>query len=255
MGSSTDKNKKNIILCIGCSHSIGAYDLKNDIIDYNGWIKYMSDNIITNKRWRGISMPGCGILHYTLFLNELDKFSALRDHIDTIIIQHTSELRMTVRIYDDEMSGVLPGDSFNRLVYESSKSFFATEHIYEPFYLGGTGMNLFHRTTIDKDTIKFLGINRPSDTLANSLSVVMDTYADKLWSSGMMDIIIEGCMLKIKDICKRNDITLHEISWNESLKQLDEEDMHPNGYGHWKKPTVDKMNEIFYNELKDKLEN
>lgn len=252
MGSLTNKN---IILCIGCSHSIGAYDLKNDLENNDGWIRYLSDNITTDKRWRGISMPGCGLLHYTLYLYQLDKSNALKSHIDTIVIQHTSELRMTVKIYDDETTGVLPGDSFNRLVYESTKSFFATEHSYEPFYLGGTGLNLFHRTIIDKETLRFLGIINPSDALANSLSVVMDTYAGKLWSSGMMDIIIEGCMLKIKDICKRNDITLHEISWTKNLKQLEGNNLQPNGYGHWLKPTVDKMNEMFYNELKDKLEN
>jgi diphthamide synthase (EF-2-diphthine--ammonia ligase) len=76
-----------------------------------------------------------------------------------------------------------------------------------------------------------------------------------LWTTGIIDILLNSMIENIKTICDENSVKLHQISWKENITKLIEEyNLFDNGYGHWDKTTVDMMNKMFYNELKNELE-
>ena len=236
-------DSSNKILCFGCSHSIGPYDNNNKVVDYNGWIKYLSDNINTDKNWRGVSLPGCGLAHYTLLIDRIDL-----SNVSDIIIQHTSEPRLTYKIYKDDYN-------LDKFIYTVSKSL-ETEKKYSTHILPGYCINLFSKDIIDTEELRLLNSIDTTKRMSDNLSLVMDTYTQDLWTTGIIDILLNSMIENIKTICDKNSVKLHQISWKENITKLIKEyNLLDNGYGHWDKLTVDMMNKIFYNDLKGELEN
>lgn len=233
------------ILCFGCSHSIGPYDNNNTVINNNGWITYLSDNIKSDKQWIGISLPGCGLAHYTLILDKLNTTGSLRNISDTII-QETSELRLTYKIYQEDYS-------LDKFIYRVTKSLSSENHI-ERNILPGYGVNLFSKDIIDCEELKLLNSPDTSKKMSDCISFTMDEYTENLWKSGLVDVLLKSMKSNIQTICNENNITLHTISWKDTItKVIEDHNVKDNGYGHYGKYTVDIINELFYNELKDKL--
>ena len=236
----------NKILCFGCSHSIGPYDINNNIVDYNGWITYLSNNIKSDKQWVGVSLPGCGIAHYTLLIDKLNQNRCLSNVTD-IIIQDTAEIRLTYKIYEY-------GYSLDKFIYEISKSLKSENHI-ERNILPGFGVNLFSKDIIDREELKLLKSPDSSRKMSENISLIMDEYTENLWKHGLIDILLTGMKTHIQKICSDNNIKFHNISWKENISGLiKKHNLRDNGYGHWGKTTVDMMNKMFYNELKNELE-
>ena len=82
------------VLSLGCSHSLGYYNEKNEPSHQNTWPNavYQAHKEKINQWWH-IALPGHGIIDYCWTLLELEKNNLL-DKIDTLVIQYTSEPRI-----------------------------------------------------------------------------------------------------------------------------------------------------------------
>ena len=238
-------NSLNKILCFGCSHSIGPYDNNNNVINNNGWITYLSENIKTNKQWVGVSLPGCGLAHYTLILDKLNRSGCL-NNVSDIIIQDTSELRLTYKVYNNEYN-------LDKFIYKIAKSLKSKNYI-ESNILPGYGVNLFSKDIIDQEELRLLNSPDTSKRMSDNISLTMDEYTENLWQSGLVDVLLTSMKSNIQCICNDNNIKMHNVSWKDTItKIIKEHDVKDNGYGHYGKKTVDTINKLFYNELKDKI--
>ena len=78
-------------LYLGCSHSLGTYDIDDNLIDPVKSIPYITSKKF-NQQWKSISLPGHGILSFAMVIEHLIQENLFE--FDNVIIQQTPEPRL-----------------------------------------------------------------------------------------------------------------------------------------------------------------
>lgn len=78
-------------LYLGCSHSLGTYDLEDKLVDHINSIPYVTSKKF-NQKWKSISLPGHGIFSFAMVIEHLIQESLF--DFDNVIIQQTHEPRL-----------------------------------------------------------------------------------------------------------------------------------------------------------------
>lgn len=88
------------IISIGCSHSLGSYDEKDNVDKHMPWPRAVFTNCTDVGYFFHIGLPGHGVIDYCFYIEQLDKEGILKD-VDKLLIQHTSEPRCVFYISEN----------------------------------------------------------------------------------------------------------------------------------------------------------
>lgn len=195
-------------LYIGCSHSTGVYDLKNNIIDTEHSIAtVIADKL--NLKMKSFSMPGCGNFQYLLLLEYLLQHDKL-SNIKNIIIQKTYEPRL--HFHENEKEFFKPA-----LEYMDNDNEY-TLSLFEPSI-----WSTYEHMNVDVIT----GFQKTSVGKNDALSYLewLHTCLDRQRYIGQKEGRIEAdnlyadmCFRAIENLCKVSDINLYPFAWNTSYR-------------------------------------
>lgn len=196
-----------MILSIGCSHSAGPYDLKdNKILSKDNWPQAVSKQ--TDEKYRHIALPGHGLLSYYEVLKYLDEQGQL-SHINKLLIQHTQEPRL--------VTAINPPSIFDEIVKRSVDAISDDDIKFKHTIIDppGSVLNIGSPNTLFSPT--FLGEltkNKPSSETKLFIVELFGNLHSLFSYARFYKNIFDLTRAEIIRICERNDIKLFEFAWD-----------------------------------------
>lgn len=143
---------KNNVLCIGCSHLSGAYDMTDHVVGPESWAWHLRKMYGRKDRYVTIPNPSQGIQKYAAVIEFLDRNDLLKDFTHCII-QMTQEPRTVfMDEREDDFYNMLPShinsieEFVNGNLIQSNPSYAALSGIER--YVFEKYKDMFHKTTI-----------------------------------------------------------------------------------------------------------
>ena len=251
------------IVSFGCSHSLGCHDMDDNVLGEKSWPEALSasGNVSSHVH---IALPGHGVIDYCYILMKLAEYNDLLEHVDKLIIQHTSEPRCV--FYDDV-------HMIDKFIHYRVLSYFHTHWPYGGFnFKDGDGnlkvLNLkdfnlesFRRSPINL-TSSSLGVSIEEGALAEGRSINSSTKLelvnqfDKMSRNFRHSSSVQNAIRlsydKIHSIAKDNNIELYEFLWpgmQNPLRTVEKVELDvdydtiSNHHGHVLEEGIDAINE------------
>lgn len=208
-----------MILSLGCSHSAGPYDLKdNKILSKDNWPQAVSKH--TQEKYRHVALPGQGILSYYEVLKYLDEQQQLI-HINKLLIQHTQEPRL--------ISSIKPSNIIDSIVEEAVNA------------VSDDGLNFKHTIIDNKGLILNIGSpntlfdsifhgnltkDKPNSETKLFITELFDNLHSLFSYARFYKNIFDLTRAEIVRICERNNIKLFEFAWDWSASHTNDMTWH-----------------------------
>ena len=260
------------IVSIGCSHSLGYYDMDNNASGEKTWPEALYNSHENVSSHVHIALSGHGIVDYCYILMKLAKYDNLLKHVDKLIIQHTSEPRCV--FYDDV-------HMIDKFLHYRILSYFHTHWPYGGFNFKKGDNNLkvlnlkefnmesFRRRPINL-TSPSLGVSIEEGALAENRNINSSTKLELVNQFDKMSMLFRNSPTvqnairlsheKIHAIAKENNIKLYEFIWPsmnnplertvERLKIVEDYDKISNYDGHVLEKSIDAINDSIIGLMK-----
>ena len=213
------------IVSIGCSHSLGYYDVDSNPSNKKTWPEALYNAYGNVSSHVHIALSGHGVIDYCHILMKLAEYDSLLEHVDKLVIQHTSEPRCV--FYDDV-------NMIDKFIHYRVLRYFHTHWPYGSFNFEDGENNLkvlnieefnmesFRRRPINLTSSR-LGVSIEDGELAEGRNINSSTKLElvnqfdkmsKLFrNSSSVQNAIRLSHEKIHSIAKENNIELYEFRW------------------------------------------